>query len=429
MKLRSVVRCLDQFVLWVALLTCSAAASVAADVITGQVRNQTLSQPAANDVVILLRADHGLQEEARTRTDASGSFALTPARLGTEYLVRVVHDGVNYDQPVSPDKSIALDVFDVIGKVEGITGSIEIIRAGTLGTQLHVSDMIEIRNGSSPPRTQAGERTFDIYLPVSAKLDSVLAAGPGNVAEMISAVAVPGESGHYAVSFPLRPGATKFAFNYDLPYEGKAIFHTRHTYALRELAVMIPPSMQFSSRSAGFQLLNTGNAKYQARAFSPVAAGVGPEFEISGNGVLPTIAQPRTAESRLGTATPETRTMAKAPGPVAPSTATNRASTDDNPTPVRTRASSRQFWPLGVLGMVVALACGLAVKRVRVARGTVPTSMQQASKKQTALFEGLKEEFFQLEASRIRGTISAEQYAATRSALEAVVKRAVQRAS
>ena len=48
---------------------------------------------------------------------------------------------------------------------------------------------------------------------------------------------------------------------------------------------------------------------------------------------------------------------------------------------------------------------------------------------QPILLDELKEEFFQLEASRIRGTISAEQYAATRNALEAAVERAVQQAS
>ena len=431
MRLRdNFVRYSIHVVLWVGLVACACRATLAADVITGQVRNQTRSQPAANDVVILLRAEHGLREEARTRTDARGSFTLTPGRTEKAYLLRIVHDGVNYDQQISPGDLISVDVFDAAAQLEGITGSIEIIRAGTVGNQLHVSDMIEIKNGSSPPRTQAGERTFDIYLPATAKLDSVLAAGPANVAEMISAEAVPGDSGHYSVSFPLRPGATKFAFNYDLPYEGNAAFHTRHAYPLHELAVMIPPSMRFSSRSAGFKLLNTGNAKYQARAYSPVAEGRGPEFEISGIGVLPTIAQPRSAESRSAQAAPGDSTVAKSPTPVAPPAATQRPTTDGNPAPVRARLSSRQFWPLGVLGMVVAVACGLAVKQVGAARrAQATTSVQQASSRQAVLFDGLKEEFFQLEASRIRGTISAEQYAATRSTLEAVVKRTVQRAS
>jgi len=54
-----------------------------------------------------------------------------------------------------------------------------------------------------------------MYLPPNAKIDSVLAAARGRERD-ISAALVPGEPGHYAVNFPLRPGATKFAFNYDL---------------------------------------------------------------------------------------------------------------------------------------------------------------------------------------------------------------------
>jgi hypothetical protein len=423
--------CSRKIFFWITFVISGCAATLGADVITGQVRNQTRSQPAANDVVILLRAGHGLQEETRTRTDARGSFALTASHSENEYWLRVVHDGVNYDQQAAAGKSLVVDVFDAAAKVEGVTGSIEIIRAGTVGNLLHVSDMLEIKNGSTPPVTEVGERTFDVYLPVGAKLDSVLAAGPGNLAETISATAVPGDSGHYSVSFPLRPGATKFAFNYDLPYEGKVAFHTRHAYPLQEMAVMIPPSMQFSSRSDGFKILNTGNTKYRAGAFSPVEAGPGPEFEISGKGILPTIARPRNSEARPLPAVPENSAIPKALAPAPPSDSASGFSLSGDSVPVRASPSPGQFWPLGVLLLVVATACALAVKRVRAAgRVTEPTSITQARLSQPPLFlEELKEELFELETSRIRGTISAEQYATTRHALETVVKRAVRRAT
>jgi hypothetical protein len=106
----------------------------------------------------------------------------------------------------------------------------------------------EIKNESSPPLTQVGERTFEVHLQAEAKISSVLAAGPGNIGVMIFPALVPGEPGHYTVNFPLRPGETKFAFNYNLLYEGHAAFQTRHAYALQQLAVMIPTTMNFSSR-------------------------------------------------------------------------------------------------------------------------------------------------------------------------------------
>ena len=195
---------------------CSAAA-LAADTITGVARNQTRGRLAAGDEVILLRLDQGMLEEARTTTDSQGSFTLKVQSPDKLHLVRVVHQGVNYDQRASTGDAVSIDVFDAAAKVHGITGTIEIVRTGTNGNLLHVSDMVEIKNESSPPLTQAGERTFEVYLPAHAKIDSVLAAGSGKIGVMISAAPVRGEPGHYTVNFPLRPGSTKFAFQLRYP--------------------------------------------------------------------------------------------------------------------------------------------------------------------------------------------------------------------
>src|SRR5216683_5178117 len=272
-----------------AVLACSSAAALGANNVTGLVRNQSRGEPAIGDEVILIRLDKGMQEEARAKTDATGAFTLNLQYPDKPYLVRVVHQGVSYEQRAFDGDALSLQVFDVEPQVPGVTGTIEIIRAGTKGNLLHVSDMVEIKNESSPPLTQAGQRTFEAYLPASAKIDSVLAAGPRKVSEIISAAPVPGEPGHYSVNFPLRPGATKFAFNYDLPYRGHAEFHTRHAYPLQQLAVMIPPTMNFSSPSSAFKLLATGNRDYQVQAATHVNAGEGPAFEISGTGTLPPI--------------------------------------------------------------------------------------------------------------------------------------------
>src|SRR5712671_5231970 len=274
------------------LLACCSMGSLAADTITGVARNQTLGLPAAGDEVILLRLDRGMQEVARTKTDPQGTFAFNVHSPDKLHLVRLVHQGVTYDQRASAGDALSVDVFDAASKVQGVTGSIEIIRIGTNGNFLHVSDMIEIRNNSAPPLTQAGKHTFDVYLPAHAKIDSALAAGSDKVAVMITAVPVPGEPEHYAVNFPLRPGATKFSFNYDLPYRGRAIFQPRSIVPLQQLAVMIPPTMKFTSRSSAFEVLATGNNSYQVEAANQVQAGEGPGFEISGVGMLPALQSP-----------------------------------------------------------------------------------------------------------------------------------------
>ncbi len=277
---------------------------LAADSITGVVRNQTRGRFSAGSEVILLRLNEislgqtsldqtgrnqNLQEETRTQTDSEGAFTIKVRYPDKPHVVRVIHEGVNYDQRASVGDAVSIAVFDAVSKVQGVTGSIEIVRIGTAGDHLHVSDMIEIKNDSSPPLTQAGERTFEVYLPALAKIDSVLAAGQGTIVALISATPVAGEPGHYAVNFPLHPGATKFAFSYDLPYAGHATFRPRSIYRLQQLAVMIPPTMKFASLSRAFQVLRTGNDRYQVEAANLVSAGEGPEFAISGIGPLPAL--------------------------------------------------------------------------------------------------------------------------------------------
>jgi hypothetical protein len=281
-----------------ALLACFSTAAMGANYITGSVRNQSRGEPAAGDDVILAGLGTGMQEEARAKTDSQGAFNLNVQYPDKPYLVRVFHQGVSYDQQASAGQVLSIQVFDAATHVQGITGTIEILRTGTVGDLLHVSDMVEIKNESSPPLTQASERTFEVYLPANAKIDSVLAAGPGQMGVMISAAPVSGELGHYAVNFPLRPGATKFAFNYDLPYRGHAAFQTRHAYPLQQMAVMIPPTMKFSSRSPAFRILPVGNSRYQVQTANQLQAGEGPGFEVSGTGALPPLGDQAKPQAR-----------------------------------------------------------------------------------------------------------------------------------
>jgi hypothetical protein len=397
----------------------------AADTITGVVRNRTRGQFAAGDEVILLRVKSGvpdpahlnqsMQEEARTRTDSLGSFTLAVRYPGGPHLVRVVHERINYDRQASVGDGISVDVFDTAARVHGITGTIEIVRIGSLGNSLHVSDMIEIKNDSYPPVTQMGERTFEVYLPAQAKIDSAIAAysstGSGKTAVLISAAPVPGEPGHYAVNFPLQPGTTKFAFNYDLPYDGHAAFQPRSIYPLQQLAVMIPPTMRFTSSSPAFLVLHTDNDRYQVEAANMVEAGAGPQFEISGIGALPALAQTQSSPKPP---------VAAPPIPALPA-----------PAPAR----GKQWWTLSA-GAVVLLACGFLLWR-RHRLFTEGTNTVQRNPVQKTGHVGetrppvevFRAELRQLEIDWSLGAITRNEYAAAKRALEETVMRASRNAT
>jgi hypothetical protein len=346
-----------------ALHVCFSTVALGANNITGAVRNQSRGEPAVGDEVILLRLDTGMPEETRAKIDSQGIFALNVQYPDKPYLVRVIHQGVNYDQQAAPGQFLSIDVFDAAPKVRGVTGTIEILRTGTNGNLLHVSDMVEIKNASNPPLTQVGERTFEVYLSPKAKIDSVLAAGPGRMWVMISAASVPGEPGHFTVNFPLQPGATKFAFNYDLPYDGHAAFQTRHAYRLQQFAVMIPPTMKFSSRSPAFAVLATDNNRYQVQAANQLKAGAGPEFEVSGSGPLPQLGdQDQTrAQSQIP---PHV-----SPRPPAPARAASYPLAATDPRLKQAQPSSQSFVLAGLTAVLVA-ACALLVWRARKARNS-----------------------------------------------------------
>ena len=418
-------------VLGAAILAFCSSLSLAADSITGVVHNQTDGRSAAGDEVILLAVGQNAQEEARAKTGSQGLFTLELRHPERPHLVRVIHQGVNYDRQVSPGNAISIDVADAAAEVKGVNGGIEIIRVGAHGNLLHISDMVEIKNDSKPPVTQASERTFEVYLPGDAKIESVLAAGPENIGSMISAAPVPGEPGHYTVSFPLRPGATKFAFNYDLPYDGRATFRTKNMYPLQQLAVMIPPTMTFVSRSAAFQILPLDNNRYRVEAAEQVKAGVGPDFEISGVGALPPVQAQVHASSKPPAGAPA------APSPSITGTSKTRAqitnALDAIPVSGSSASSSRlPWWVLGGGVILMLVTCEFFVRR----RQHPPTGAMTGTVQATApaaqlsmsLVEALKEGLFQLETDRLQGVIPREEYASVKQALEGTIQWASTRA-
>lgn len=411
------------------LVLCLSAAAFAADSITGTVQNRTKGQAAAGDTVVVLRLDQGMQEETRTKTDDQGAFTVKVQAPDKSYLIRIMHQGVNYDQPTSPGNTVTINVFDSAAKVQGVTGNLEVIRTGTKQNALHVSDMIDIRNESVPPVTQAGDRTFDVYLPAKAKIDSVMAAGSNKMAVIISATPVPGQPGHYTVNYPLRPGATQFAFNYDIPYDGRAVFRPRLAYPIKQLAVMIPPTMKFSSSSPAFQPVNTGTTDYKVQAISQLQAGEAPAFEISGAGTMPTI--PARPQARTGTpiaSNPGAPAVQPAPGAATGSASQTRAPAQGNPrnappAPVTPAAavSPREWWILAAAAVLVLGVCGFVIWRTRAK--ITPSAKVAAS----PLLEALKQELLELETSRVQGSISREEYDKAKRALDGTVQRALAR--
>lgn len=304
------------------LFCCSCALSAcAADTIQGTVRNRTTSKAAAGDEVILLRLQNGMEEESRTRTDAAGTFSLSLSAADAPHIVRVLHQGVNYDQTVSGKGPLDIAVFNAVPRIRGLQGSLGIAQVESDGQMLKVTEMYSISNDTVPPVTQSGPRNFEISIAPNATLDSLVVKRVGGVWVNLAPTPIQGQKGRYASDFPIRPGDTLFKFVYHLAYAGPTRLQVRLPYPIRNFAVMHPPSMAFKPSSAQ-AFTSPGMAqglRVEQAVSKPVVRDV-PEFEVSGTGLA---AQAQAANASMPTSpaaaslkpdTPASVTLPAGPG-------------------------------------------------------------------------------------------------------------------
>jgi hypothetical protein len=335
------------------LLVCGSCAlsAFAVDTISGTARNQTTGKAAAGNEVILLRLQNGMEEEAKTRTDAAGAFSLPLSAVDAPHIVRVLHEGVNYDQAVSGKGPLNIAVFDAVQHISGLQGTLGIAQVESDGEMLKVTEMYSIANDSVPPVTQAGPRNFEISIAPNATLDSLVVKKGGGVWVNLAPIPIKGQQGRYAADFPIRPGDTLFKFVYHLPYSEPTRLQVRLPYPIRNFAVMHPPSMSFKPSSAA-AFTSPGMAqglRVEQAVGKPVVRSV-PEFEVSGIGLA---APAQTASASL---------------PASPAAAAPKPDTPDSVTlPVAARPLENGMWIFlsGIAAILAAITYAIWRKRKR----------------------------------------------------------------
>jgi len=383
--------------------------SLSAQTLAGQVTNGTTGKPAAGDRVVLITLGQGMEEVAHTRVDASGHFSFRLPDSGP-HLIRAVHQGVAYHRMAPPGTdTVAVQVFDVSRKVEGITVTADVLRLQAQGGELRGTRLFAVSNASNPPRTQMHGDNFQFVLPDGAVIDQGLATTAGGQPVNLAPVSERGQS-QFGFVFPLRPGETEFQVVFHMAYSGELSIDPKALYGAEHFVVMVPKTMLFApAPDAVFQAMeDPRQSDALVRVMSNTRAGQPLGFSISGAGTLND-----PGDDSLG-----------APHPVggetvAPPARDSRQSGGLGSTDVAAHPAEKYRWY--ILGGIFLLLGGVAVYAIR------HRPSAALSGRSDLLLEQIKNKLFQLEVEHQQGRISRRQYKRARAALDQTLDRAIKR--
>jgi len=422
------------FAIAIVLVSLTLLCAASAQNITGKVTNGTTGKPAAGDEVTLLSLSQGMQEVGSTKTDAQGKFSMAaPADQGVPHMVRVTHGGVNYfpqGGPLMPGATNAeVTVYDTAKKLDGISQTVEVDRFQTDGSQLQGIALFAIKNGSTPPRALDGDTTFEFVLPAGAEIDSGMAKSPGGQ-PLNSMPSETDKKGHFAFSFPLRPGETQFQVSYHMPYSGEASFSPKPLADVQHFVVMTPKGMTFAAKDPQrFQSMpdNSGAGIMVATNAKP---GEDLSFKLTGSGQF-------QAESQQAANAGDDGSGGGAMG------GGQAAGRDSRPggglgAPIDSDDPLHDYRAviLGVFAVVLVMGGAFVISKsnhqvlaAKAAAAVDVAAVAPAAARTATLLEAMKEELFQLEIDRQQGKVSAEEYSKAKAALDETIKRALARTS
>ncbi len=422
----------------IAILAVLLSSIASAQTLNGTLKNGTTGKAAAGDDVILIKLGQGMEEAARTKSDASGHFSFNLPDTGP-HLIRAVHQGVTYHSMAPPGAtSVEVQVFDVAKKLKDISVTADVMRFQAQGNDLQGTRLFAVNNTSNPPRTQMNDQNFEFYLPEGAQIVDSSAETAGG--QPLKTDPVPQkEKNRYAFNFPLRPGQTLFQIGFELPYSGELSIDPKSLYPAQHFVVMLPKTMQFSAGAgSGFESrANPREPSTTVQVASNTEAGQALNFKISGTGTLS-----EAREDGDGSA----------PGPDSgPATAGRDARPGgglgppiDAPDPLE----KYRWYILGAFAVILAAGAVYITKHSRSAEfragerslATITDfgasdvevagrlhARQPASGRAGLLLEALKEELFELEVEHKQGSISQQEYDRARAALDQTLERAIKR--
>lgn len=393
-----------------------------AGTLKGLVKNGTTGKPAAGIEVILIQLQGGMQPVANIKTDSQGHFTFDNPGIGTApMLVRAVYSGINFHQPVPPNKTdVEVDVFESSKDPNTIAIPSRVVFFQPSGVTLIVGEEYSIENNSTPPQAFFRvDGNFEFVLPPQAKLQQVAASGPAGMP--VVQTTIDKKDNHYAIAYAFRPGASTVRYSYEVPYPNNSVTVTLPiSHLTGRLLVVAPPTMQIAGDGLQLGGQDQGMNIYGRENLS---AGTVVTVNVSGTA-------PPPQEAGSGGETPKEAADARSSDP----------QTGANIQQVPGRLDVLK-WPLVggfaaifLLGAILLARKPVAVTSVADSGGDValaslspvaPAVGAALASVDAAVgnsLDSLKEKLFRLELRHQAGTISEEQYALERAKAEQILR-------
>jgi hypothetical protein len=422
------------------MLLCASAALAAT--VSGTVTNRTTGKPSAGDIIGVINTAQSMDEITKATSDATGRFHVAVPD-GGQILLHITHKGAEYFKSVTPGTTgVEIEVYDSATKINGIAGEALVLRAETdpSGRTLNIAENFFVQNTSTPPRTEYGGNTFDFYIPKGAEVSQSLASAPGGLPTNSKVVAIDAAGGHYAFTFPVRPGETRFQVAYSLPYSGKLPFSLKLSVPTGDVAVMLPKTMRFDGGTQ-FQPIAPDPNSQSYDAHNPVFTQP-ILFTIAGAGQLPQGPEDAQSQSQGAADQSATKTGQPITGGSRPG---GGLGAPIDPEGTNDPWAKYKWWIVGVLGLALAGGAGVMLKAkpasaiaqaaplppIDIATPSLvyaaPPPAAFAPSATNPLLQALKDELFELEVDRLSGKLSPTEYAEHKAAFDVVLRRAISR--
>ncbi|MEW5975918.1 MAG: carboxypeptidase-like regulatory domain-containing protein [Acidobacteriota bacterium] len=196
-------------------------AQLEAQTLRGTVINGTTNQPSGGQKVELLVLDQGMQtaSEATTGPDGSFTFASVPSGQTPHILLRIIHQGVNYNLSVMSDQvgkqPVTLTIYETTQDPGAVDVSLPVMLAQASGKDLLVQQQYLVTNNTRPPKTLVSPYgTFLFDTPPADRVQELTVSVVGLAGIPLPQIPSPRKDGGYLINYPMKPGVNEVRVSY-----------------------------------------------------------------------------------------------------------------------------------------------------------------------------------------------------------------------